>query len=73
MSIQPSPHQKQLILSVESSVQKSSLNSRTINGDNLEHCQKNDMSTDQLKWAINLWSLAGTLLTAGNLKITSTN
>ena len=45
---------------------KSSLNSKTTVGVNLEHYQKDDTTTDQLKWEMNLWSLAVTLLTAGN-------
>ena len=72
-SIHRSPRQKQLISLVALKPQKSLLNSETTVGVNLEHFQKDDMCTDQLNWMMNLWSLAVTLLTAGDLYIFSLN
>ena len=71
-SIQASLHQKLLISLVDLTPKKSLLNSKTIIGLNLEHYQKDEISMDQLKWVMNLLSLADTILKEGNFKITLT-
>ena len=68
-SIHRSPRQKQLISLVALKPQKSLLNSETTVGVNLEHFQKDDTYKGQSKWAMNLWSLADTLLTTGDFNI----
>ena len=68
MRTQSRLHQKQRISLAEALLKESSLDTKTIVGVNLEHCQKDDLTTGLFLWAMNLWSSVDTI--PGNLVAT---